>query len=245
MIKNSERNLMYNFVHSERPNPLGGSCYDCIYCYIHGKKGMKNWLPKLKEKYNGKFKLYKKPLNRIREIKSNKPVFFCDTIDYLHEKNEIRIILEIWSAIWWNHNIEFISLTKNPKRYNDLIEMIPSNIILGVTIESDIDYPYLSNAPKQFDRIQEILNLNNLMEYYNKKNKLFISIEPILKFNFHRFINILKEIKPEFGIAIGYDNHDNKLPEPSLNETLELRKILKDYGINVIDKTYRKAWWEK
>ncbi len=244
-MKNSERNLMYNFVANERPNPLGGSCYGCIYCYIHGKKGMKNWLPKLKEKYHGEFKLYDKVLKRIREIKSIKPVFFCDTIDYLHEENSDKNILEIWSCIWWNRDTEFISLTKNPKRYNDLIELVPSNVILGVTIESDIDYPYISDAPKQFDRIQEFLNLNNLLEYYNKKNKLFISIEPILKFNLYRFANILKEIKPEFGIAIGYDNHLHKLPEPSLNETLELRKILRDYEINIIDKTYRNAWWEK
>ncbi len=244
MIKNTERNLMYRFVGKIRPNPLGGDCYGCIYCYIHGPKGMRKRIPRLKEKYSGDFRLYPGKLKEMIKLKSDKPCFFCDSIDYLHRNNPDENVLEIWDAIKRNRNVIFISVTKNPGRYNNLIEYIPKNMILGFTLESNLSYPFISKAPDQQDRISELIALVDMMEYYNLKNELFASIEPVLKFELFRFRDIIKRINPKFGIAIGYDNHNNRLPEPSLKDTLALRDILKKEGFNVIDKTLRKAWWE-
>lgn len=246
-MKNIDRNLMFSFVSQYRPNPLGGDCYGCIYCYIHSEKcGMKRWLPKLKKKYNGEFKLYPLVLKQIREMKSLKDVFFCDAIDYLHKDNPVENIYEIWEAIEYNHNVQFISLTKNPKRYNELIDSIPKNMIIGFTCESDVNYPDVSkDAPLQNDRILEMFEVVNQLEYYNMNNKIFWSIEPILKFNYYRFVDYIKELNPSYGCAMGYDNHKNKLPEPSLSDTEFLRNTLIEFGIRVFDKTYRKAWWEK
>ncbi len=245
MIKNIERNLMYKFVDKYRPNPLGGDCYGCTYCYIHGKKGMKYRFPHLMKKYSGEFKLYPLVLKNMFMKKIDKPCFFCDSIDHLHRNNSDENILEIWDVIRGNENTIFISLTKNPGRYNDLIEHIPKNMILGTTLESNLNYPFLSEAPLQEDRIKELITLVDMMEYYNINNDLFFSIEPILKFQFLRFRDIIKRINPKFGIAIGYDNHFHKLAEPSLKDTLALRNTLKRLGYNVIDKTLQKAWWEE
>jgi hypothetical protein len=43
-------------------------------------------------------------------------------------------------------------------------------------------------------------------------------------------------------VAIGYDNYDNKLPEPSLTKTLQLIDSLEKAGITVYRKTLREAW---
>ncbi|MBA7661645.1 hypothetical protein ES703_69665 [subsurface metagenome] len=130
-------------------------------------------------------------------------------------------------------------MTKNPARYLQIIENIPTNLILGCTIESDINYPQYSKAPTQSNRIKNMIKLEQ-----NSDNKRFLSIEPILKFNFDNFCDQIEEINPVYGVAIGYDNHHNKLDEPEFRDTLSLRNYLIRNGFNVIDKTLKKAWWE-
>lgn len=240
------KHYMYTFVDDERPNPLGGKCYDCEYCYIHGKKGMKIRFKHIRDKYSGKFKLYPKILNRMNNIRSDKPIFFCDCICYMHKDNTEENILEIFWEIKNNrYNTVFLSMVKNPIRYIELIKELPVNMILGVTVEANRDYPLLSNAPIQSERINQLIKLRKMLDSFKMSNKLFISIEPILKFDLLPFLNSILKINPDFGVAIGYDNHYNKLDEPSLKLTLALRNNLIIKGITVYDKTLRKAYWEK
>lgn len=229
------KNLMYDFVSEKRPNPIGGHCYDCTYCYIHGKKGMKIRFPNLKMKYSGEFRLYQKVLNK--KYKKDELIFFCDCIDWLHKDMPIMITNKIIEWIKKSPKATFLSLTKNPDRYFQI--EIPSNLILGCTIESNINYPQYSKAPTQTNRLKDMM----LLERYSD-NKRFLSIEPILKFNFNEFLSYIEKINPNFGIAIGYDNHNNRLDEPTLKDTMSLRNILIRSGFNVIDKTLKKAWWE-
>jgi len=240
------KTLMFSFVADERPNPLGGKCYGCSYCYIHGRKGMKIRFKRIRDKYSGDFRLYPKILERISNIRNDKPVFFCDCIDYLHKDNTDENIIEILEHIKNNrYNTIFLSLTKNPLRYSELLDSIPDNLILGVTIESNRNYPEISNAPLQFERIEDMLYIRGLLNLNDMNNKIFISIEPILSFDFYEFLNIIETINPTFGVAIGYDNHHNKLSEPELRDTLVLRKNLIASAFTVYDKTLRKAHWEK
>jgi hypothetical protein len=46
-------------------------------------------------------------------------------------------------------------------------------------------------------------------------------------------------------IYVGYDNYNNKLPEPSLDKNLFLIKKLRDNGFLVLEKTIRRAWYEE
>ncbi|MBA7490154.1 hypothetical protein ES702_00689 [subsurface metagenome] len=246
MSKRKKMDLMYPFVADERPNPLGGKCYECGYCYIHGKKGMKIRFKRIRDKYSGDFRLYPKILERISNIRSDKPVFFCDCIDYLHENNSIENILEIFYQIENNrYGTMFLSVTKNPLKYSKVLDSIPDNLILGFTTESNRDYPFLSNAPLQSERNDSMLYIRGLLDLNNIDNKMFISIEPIMEFDFYEFINIIDKINPTFGVAIGYDNHHHKLIEPILRNTLVLRKYLIARKYTVFDKSLRKAHWEK
>ena len=240
-----KKDLMFGFITSTM-NHLCGDCYNCRYCYIHGKKGMKTRFPNLKEKYSGKFRLDENVFKK--NIKSGKFVFFCDCIDYLHKDVPEWMILKIFNWIKEHsfRNIKFLSLTKNPIRYLEFKKVLPPNMILGCTIESDIDYPVYSNAPLQSERIKvmlEIANDINLSHY-----KRFISVEPILNFNMDSFFYSLQFIMP-YMVAIGYDNHRHHLNEPLLYRTLELIKRLekvyyhvKRENLIVVRKTIRQSW---
>ena len=231
---------MFDFV-TDTKNPLGGDCYKCVYCYIHGKRGMKKRFPVINNKYSGDIKLYPKIFNE--KIKGDL-CFFCDCIDYLHPNVSDKYILKIYSWIYehYHYQINFLSLTKNPKRYLDLEKYLPINMILGSTIESNRNYPELSKAPSQRDRLRYMCDIANNLNIFHYRR--FISIEPILDFDIEEFVFLLRfAIIKE--VAIGYDNYNHKLPEPSLDKTMELIKILEGYKIKVHRKTLRKAWWEE
>jgi hypothetical protein len=243
---------MFNFV-DKTANPIGGDCYNCVYCYIHGNKGMKYRFPHLKKKYSGEFKLY--PHIFETKYKEGETVFFCDCIDYLHDKVPRRFIRQIFEWIERHPKTSFLSLTKNPQRYLDLIDDIPSNIILGSTIESNVNYPNYSDAPSQKLRLRAMYDIvNSSTKLYQipkdfEHLPIMISIEPILDFDFS-FVDIIARIirtgrmKDNY-VVVGYDNYGYKLLEPRLDKTELLIGELRKRGIRVIEKSLRKAWFEK
>jgi len=70
----------------------------------------------------------------------------------------------------------------------------------------------------------------------------FLSIEPILDFT-SEFWEKIVEINP-FMIYVEYDNYNNRLPEPTLDKTLQLIRKLSEEGFLVLKKTIRRAWYE-
>lgn len=130
----------------------------------------------------------------------------------------------------------FLFLTKNPERYHSFVDKFPPNSILGATIETDDDniYKGISRAPLPSKRIKAMAELD-----WETK---FISIEPILKFT-DGFAQKIIDAKPIL-VYVGYDNYNNKLPEPTLTETKSLIERLKSHTI-VVEKTIRPAWHEK
>jgi len=121
----------------------------------------------------------------------------------------------------------FLLLTKNPKRYWEFEERIPSNCICGVTVETNRDKGYrkISHAPLPKDRLAAMRLLKD-------------AIEPIMDFDLDYFVNEIKAIRPSF-VYIGYDNYNYGLPEPSLPETIKLIKQLEEFT-KVKTKNYSK-----
>lgn len=231
---------MFDFVTITK-NPLGGDCYGCEYCYIHGKRGMKVRFEHIRNKYSGEPKLYDSVLNE--KLKEYMLCFPCSSIDYLHPRVSTEMVFRIIEWFERNPNVLFLSLTKNPRRYLEFAEWIPINVILGATIESNINHPKYSKAPLRIERIKAMMDIAKERKLIN--NKRFMSIEPILHFDYELFLSHILQINPNFGIAIGYDNYHYKLQEPSLANTMLLRHRLIHYRFRIFDKTLRKAWWEK
>jgi hypothetical protein len=57
------------------------------------------------------------------------------------------------------------------KKYKDFISLFPNNVVLGVTMESNREYP-ISKAPSPFDRYRSMADIDF-------ENKL-VCVEPIM-----------------------------------------------------------------
>ena len=107
-------------------------------------------------------------------------------------------------------------------------EFFPNNCVLGCTIESDVNYPEYSKAPSQQERLYWMRRLHEEARHHD----LFVSIEPILDFNLDSFVKEIANIHP-WAVAIGMDNYNNKLFEPTLKKTRKLIQELKGSSVYV------------
>ncbi len=160
-------------------------------------------------------------------------VFVCDMTDLFAQS----VPTEYISQLFWyfkNSPAQFLLLTKNPHRY---LEFHPDNInvVWGATIESNRDCCSYSAAPCNPNRIKAMIDLRA----YNPLIRRFISIEPIMDFDFETFRIELECMKP-WAVAVGYDNYNSNLPEPALEKTNQLIEELKRFTI-VYVKTLREA----
>ena len=119
-------------------------------------------------------------------------------------------------------------------------------MILATTIETDKTefhnnpsiykaYYEISKAPVPSERVIPMSLLDH--------NRKAVTIEPILSFHHNNMMMNVEVIQPEI-VYVGYDNHNCKLPEPSLAKTKKLIADLETIT-EVRIKTLRKAWWEK
>jgi len=130
-------------------NPLGGKCpHECVYCWARDFVKRYN----LKKYQSNVYQLYEKEL---KWVPKGSFVFVQDMNDIFGKIN-LDAIYRIFEWIRNNPDSQFLLLTKNPQWYVEFIrmeDMIPSNAVLGCTIESDVDYPEYSKAPKQSERL--------------------------------------------------------------------------------------------
>jgi len=213
-------------------NPLGGACqYNCRYC----------WARRLIEqnqmvKYQGGAHLCSGELER--EFQAGDFVFVQDMTDLFGPWVSKVDILAVLDVIRNTPEAKFLLLTKNPRRYLEFAEILPANAVLGATVETNI---YLDSgiswAPSPYSRLEVMSMLADVVE-----NKLFFSIEPILYFT-DCFVDALTCRRWRlFGVAVGYDNYECKLPEPSLEKTKQLIGLLEKAGVRVFVKSVREAW---
>lgn len=212
---------MFPFI-TDTWNPLAGECpHNCDYCWA---KKLINDKPVLKNKYQGQYRIDTKQINK--KFKDGSFVFVCDMLDLFAKDVPMEAIQVIMHKAEAQPNVTFLFLTKNP-RYAWLME-IPKNVVIGATIESDLDYP-VSAAPKQADRLKAMQDITGCRK--------FISIEPIMEYTTD-FLYAILAAKPEF-VAVGYDNYKNGLTEPYLAKTMGLIMCLEQNGIKVYRKTLR------
>jgi len=228
-----KKSRMFEFITRSRCNLVGGHCpYECFYCWSMGKKG-------LVEKYS-MMKYRGEPRLDLTVWKESIPpgafVFVCDMRDLFSPDVPDSIIHRVLEWIRANPQADFLLLTKNPARYLQFLDCFSKNMVLGATIESTTDYPELSKAPLQRDRLRAMHDLRMKTDL-----RLFISIEPVLKFLLEQ-MPWYRDIEP-WAVACGFDNYANHLPEPTLENTELLIGYLEGFT-KVYRKTIRKAWDE-
>jgi hypothetical protein len=105
-----------------------------------------------------------------------------------------------------------------------------ANFILGATIETNRDQNYenYSKAPLPSHRAFDLIQFRKHHPYA----RIFISIEPIMRFDLDALYKIVHKVHPET-VYIGYDSQHSALPEPTAIEAWELVDYLRNYLINV------------
>ena len=216
-------------------NPISGCLYDCRYCWAKNLA-----LTKLKttKRYENGFK----PSLNTSEFRvhfgKGDLVFVADMGDMFAPFIPEKWIKQVLDHIRQFPEADFLFMTKNPKRYLELLPFIPQNAILGATIETNIDsiivQDKVSAAPPQSERAEAMKAL-----VWDRK---IVSIEPILHFDLDTLVKWINDIDP-FIVYVGYDNYSNKLREPSMQQTIKLMQQLSENSL-VIKKTIRPSWLE-
>lgn len=184
-------------------NPIKGCKFGCEYCYIKSNKNY-DLTPRISDR-------------ELRTDLTNKGTIFvgsmCDMFgDWVSSEWIKRVIRR---CLLFDNNYLFQS--KNPKRFIEFLRLFPEKSILGTTIETNRKTGHISKAPSTYERAYAMQNIR-----FNKE----ITIEPILDFDVHDLVLMMKDIKPNF-VAIGADSKGHNLDEP---EAWKIKKLIGELG---------------
>jgi hypothetical protein len=98
----------------------------------------------------------------------------------------------------------YLFQSKDPSRFEMLLEFMPPDFILGTTIESNRDYDDVTQAPTSEARMLAMRDL---------PHPKMVSIEPIMDFDLDILVDWTKQIAPVF-VSIGADSKGHNLLEP-------------------------------
>jgi len=217
-------------------NPFVGCDFHCVYCLRSFQQQLKRFSKcpqclSYEPHWHKDRLLQKMPKTRYMQFifaNSCADVSFAEPKDFCQQLE----FIESWKTR------TFLIQSKNPSYFKQFEGLLPENLIIGTTIETD-DFEItskISKAPKPLFRYQALRDL--------KHQPKMLTIEPVLKFHLDEMITYAKDINPTM-IWLGYDSKNCKLPEPSRQEVMALHWHLSRLGIPVFLKTIRKAWWEK
>ncbi len=202
---------MYSWV-SHTWSPGRGCTFQCLYCYVKNFGGNP-----------ATFRL-ELPFPNLGKQKSIFVGHMCDLFSDAVSDSDINQVLDHCKKYPLN---QYVFQTKNPER---LLEFtLPEHSVVGTTIETDNAelLAHYSQAPKPLDRA---MAMNQI------RGKIFITIEPIMKFNLHEMLRLIEIASPSF-VNIGADSKNNRLPEPGRDDVLALIAGIKATGIDIRQKT--------
>lgn len=220
---------MFSFI-TETWNPLaGGPCPgECTYCWATILKKRYGYA-----KYLGPWRVDEKVIGKT--FKPGSFVFVQDMGDLWAPSIPEEIVVRVLQNVRYQPEVTFLPLTKFPETYRKYVKLLPGNVVLGATVETNRDTSAYSKAPPPTERVEALVAMQ--LEGF----RTFVSVEPVMEFDRDKFLPLLSYLHPSFGVAVGYDNYRNGLPEPRLVKVMELIASLRARGIMVYEKTLREA----
>jgi DNA repair photolyase len=210
-----EKDNMYPWVTRTR-NYIGGECpHKCVYCYVNT---LKQRFRHVKKRYTGEPFLITSELEKSEG--QNNVIFVQDCGDLFAEAipdEWIKQVLEHCRAYPSNM---YLFQSKNPMRFFHFTGLLPQSCMLGTTMESDISYPNVSRAPSQAERALAMSMLKGF--------QTMISVEPVMDFNLHGFVKIIRDIHPKF-VSIGADSKRCSLKEPDRAKLVRFIDSLREF----------------
>ena len=211
---------MYPWI-SNMHTHLAGECkHGCKYCYV------KTGFQKNNPRYTGQIRVEE---DEFKVNYGKGKTIFIEHCQDLFAKEVPTIIIDriLAHCCAWPDN-SYVFQTKNPLRIVLGNWKFPPNYIIGTTIETNRIIPGISNAPTPEERKNAMVKI--------KGCKKFLTLEPILEFDVDVLAAWIAEIKPDF-LNLGADSKNNNLPEPSVEKIMALVAKLKDYGIDLREKS--------
>jgi hypothetical protein len=197
-------------------NPLAGKClHECSYCSTNALKRY----PVIQSKYSGEIRLDYKALSK--NLGKGKTIFVVAQNDLFAEGVPDSYIEEILNYCGRFDNT-YLFQSKNPDRFINWIQWFPEKTILCTTIESNRQYLQMGNSPHPFDRAHAMGSITTF--------KKQVTIEPIMDFNLHLLVSLIKMAAPN-SVNIGADSKHNGLSEPSKENLLALIDELKKFTV--------------
>lgn len=159
-------------------NPVLGCVHHCRGCYaeaLHTKRHIALLNGKqVPERYRKPFtepQIFMQFLNDPYKLKKSAVIFVCSMGDLMGKIISKDWIMAVKNVMSDNRQHIFMLLTKNPERYNEFV--FSENVWIGASIPNLI-CPIIDFTDKTF------LTFNSIrLTTPNRKNKTFISIEPI------------------------------------------------------------------
>jgi len=216
-------------------NPWVGCVHNCVYCSARE-------LAETRLKHLPQYRDFGIPVLVEKELKRRFQkgyIFCCNMGDLWANQTPDNVIEQVLQVVWNSPKATFLMLTKNPSRYLDFLHIMPPNVVLGATIETD-EYPQgeqmISGAPPPINRAVVMWRLKHRIP----ELKTMVCIEPIMEFNLWTLAPLVMMIRPEY-VYLGYDNHSHHLVEPPLEKTQKLIEVLGTYT-EMRTKTLREKW---
>ncbi|HBC89258.1 MAG TPA: hypothetical protein DCZ94_20145 [Lentisphaeria bacterium] len=214
-------------------NPFKGCKFDCTYCIPSFQLQAKRQMHTCSNCYS--YTPHFHP-ERLSKIPSAKTVFVCGNADIsFATAGQIRQIIGAingYNRKRPSSDKTFFMQSKQPSCLEPFLKLLPTNVILLTTLETNRDagYNQVSKAPVPSERYRQFLAL----EYPRK----VVTIEPVMDFDVDVFSQWILKINPEY-VWLGFDSKNCGLPEPSEAKMKDFTAILSNAGIPVKGKTLR------
>jgi protein gp37 len=161
-------------------------------------------------------KLYIDRVEATGDLGRYNKIFVCSGCDLFHPDIPDWWIEFIGQQAFDYPMNTYILHTKNPGRAVKFFSDFPIATVLCATIESNIPWPGISNAPQPFERIESLKKWGS---------ERMITIEPVLDFDVMTFSEMILSCDPS-QVNIGADSGHNRLPEPSREKLETLLDLL-------------------
>jgi hypothetical protein len=221
-------------------NPFVGCRFQCIYCRVSFQRQLKRWgKGNCRDCYD--YAPHRHP-ERLNRIPSSRIVFccgdgdiaFCDT-DFL-EAIVQAVSMHNRRSPYKTYYFQSKDWVSAGRVIPFLEEYVLKNAVILETLETNRDESYgsVSMAPRPTLRHKAFREVA-----YERK---VVTVEPILDFDLDPFFRMISEVEPEY-VWIGYNSKPNlvRLPEPNLEKTITLIRLLEASGIQVKAKDLRSA----
>jgi len=214
MSLNRQKGNMYEFI-THTWNPIRGHCeYECSYCY------MRKWGTA------EPVRLHEKDL--ADQLGTDRFIFVGSSTDMWAEGVATSDIARVLAVCDDHPCNRYLFQSKNPQRFIDFIPRFPQHTVLGTTIESNINWA-ISKAPPQQHRADAMALVAG------RGMRTMVTIEPILAFDLADLVALVELCRPSW-VNIGADSQGNDLLEPDKGKVRMLATVLREHGLEVIEK---------